>query len=86
MPSMAVKTLEPTVGLEPPKEKLWLLPSLAAAYHQVGRRSDARKTVEQIKNLDGNFSAQKFADELPFRNPDQRRDYVGRLIRAGVPE
>ena len=86
MPSMAVKTLEPTVGLEPPKEKLWLLPSLAAAYHQVGRRIDARKTVEQIKRLDENFSAKKFADELPFRNPDQRRDYVGRLIRAGVPE
>ena len=86
MPSKAVKTLEAVVGLEPPKEKLWLLPSLAAAYHQVGRRDDASKTVEQIKKLDGNFSAKTFADELPFKNPDQRRDYVGRLIRAGVPK
>jgi hypothetical protein len=59
---------------------------LAVAYHQVGRRSDASKIVARIKELDSNFSAKEFAKELPFRNPDQRRDYVGRLIRAGVPE
>jgi adenylate cyclase len=85
MPSKAVKTLEAVVGLDPPKEKKWLLPSLAAAYYQVGRRGDAKKTVQQIINMDSKFSAKTFADDLPFRDPDQRRNYVGRLVRAGVP-
>ena len=86
-PEEAIEKLEEVVGLHPPKEKLWLLPSLAAAYHQAGRTGDATRTKDQIMDLsDHTFSTKAFVKDLPYKSDEQRGKYEKALLDAGLPE
>ena len=83
MPKEAIEALERAIARQDPTEdQLWVLPSLAAAYAEVGQID--RRTNEQkvFGSLQGDFSSNARADEEPYEPKDRER-YVNALFEQG---
>ena len=86
MPKEAIEVLERAIDRQDPTEdQLWVLPSLAAAYAEVGQIDRAHEMSDTIRKLAPDFSSNARADEEPYQPKDRER-YVNALIRAGLPE
>jgi tetratricopeptide (TPR) repeat protein len=57
---------------------------LAAAYTYLGREQDARAASGKVLELDPNFSLDRYATMLPFKNPDDRDQLINALRKAGL--
>ena len=64
----------------------WLLPTLAAAYAEVGRMADAQKIKDQILLANPEFSTAEVASRAPYKTNELRDRYVKALRQAGLPE
>jgi adenylate cyclase len=87
MPKEAIEILEKAIDLQnPSEEQLWYLPTLAAAYAEVGRTDDARKIVETILARESDFSSSKKVSRYPYKTKELADRYVSALRRAGLPD
>ena len=86
MPREAIETLEPVIDEPPIKDQLWYLPTLAAAYAEVGRMDDAHKIVKGILSLQPEFSIAEVASRNPYKTKELVDRYMNALRLAGLPE
>ena len=89
MPREAIATLEQPeaeVMHSAPEDLRWLLPTLAAAYAEIGRMDDARKIVDTILADNPEFSTAEVASRAPYKTKELSDRYVNALRRAGLPE
>ena len=87
MPEEAIKVFEQAIGIEnPDEEQLWYLPTIAAAYAEVGRMDDARKVVKTIMSREPDFSISKKVARYPYKTKELADRYSNALHRAGLPE
>ena len=84
----SIKTLEKVIDNNPGEEKLWILPTLAAAYAdpRVDRKQDAAKIVKSILTLDPGFTLRHLRDKAPYKSADSMERRLRELRRAGLPE
>jgi TolB-like protein/class 3 adenylate cyclase/Tfp pilus assembly protein PilF len=87
MPDEAIKIFEQAIDLKnPDEEQLWYLPTIAAAYAEVGRVDDAREVVKTILSRDPDFSISKKVLRYPYKTKELADRYANALRRAGLPE
>jgi adenylate cyclase len=87
MPEEAIKVFEQAIDLKnPDEEQLWYLPTMAAAYAEVGRTDDARKVVKTILAREPDFSISKKLARYPYKTKELADRYANALRRAGLPE
>ena len=88
MPKEAVEIFERAVDLRNPQDdQLWYFPTLAAAYTQLGRMDDARKTVETLLSRRPNYSTSEVVSRaFPYKTKELTDKYVNAVRRAGLPE
>ncbi len=88
MPKEAIEIFERAVDLRNPHDdQLWYFPTLAAAYTQLGRRDDARKTVETLLSRRPNYStSEAVARAFPYKTKELADKYMSAVRRAGLPE
>jgi len=68
------------------EEKLWALPSWAAAYAAVGKVDEARKVREKLLEFQPDFSISENVSLLPYQTKQLADRYVNALRRAGLPD
>lgn len=86
-PLKAIEILEKVIDLEDPgEEKLWVMPSFAAAYAAVGKEAESRKVVESLLELQPDFSIAEHVSLLPYETKELADRYADALRRAGLPE
>ncbi len=87
MPEEAIKVFEQAIDLENPnEEQLWYLPTIAAAYAEVGRMDDAHKVVKAILSRQPDFSIAKKLARYPYKTKELADRYANALRRAGLPD
>jgi adenylate cyclase len=87
MPEESIKVFEQAIDVENPnEEQLWYLPTIAAAYAEVGRMDDARRVVKTVLARDPTFSIAKKVARYPYRTKELADRYANALARAGLPE
>ena len=87
MPEEAIKVFEQAIDVENPnEEQLWYLPTIAAAYAEIGRMDDARKVVKTILSRQPDFSITKKVARYPYKTKELADRYANALLRAGLPE
>ncbi len=87
MPEESIKVFEQAIDLENPnEEQLWYLPTVAAAYAEVGRMDDARKVVATVLSRQPDFSIAKKLARYPYKTKDLADRYANALRRAGLPD
>ncbi len=87
MPEEAIKIFEQAIDLENPnEEQLWYLPTIAAAYAEVGRMDDARRVVKTILSRQPDFSITKKVSRYPYKTKALADRYANALRRAGLPD
>jgi TolB-like protein/class 3 adenylate cyclase/Tfp pilus assembly protein PilF len=87
LPEEAIKIFEQAIDLKnPDEEQLWYLPTIAAAYAEVGRMDDADKVVKTVLSRDPNFSIAKKVSRYPYKTKELVERYANALRRAGLPE
>ena len=64
----------------------WVLPTLAAAYAEVGRMDDANRIREVLKSHWPEFSTEFYANLAPYAETNLRNRYKKVLYLAGMPE
>lgn len=86
-PVEAIETLEKVVDLEEPIEaQRWVMPSLAAAYAEVGRTADAQKVVEIINSFNLPHPISYVLARTPYRSKEKAERYVSAVRKAGLSE
>ena len=87
MPEEAIEIFEQAIDLQnPDEEQLWYLPTVAAAYAEVGRMDDAHKVVKTILSREPDFSISKKVSRYPYKTKELADRYANALRRAGLPE
>jgi tetratricopeptide (TPR) repeat protein len=87
MPEEAIKVFEQAIDLQnPDEEQLWYLPTLAAAYAEVGRMDDAHNVVKTILSHEPDFSISEKVSRYPYKTKELADRYANALRRAGLPE
>ena len=87
MPEEAIKVFEQATDLKnPDEEQLWYLPTIAAAYAEVGRMDDAHQVMRTILSREPDFSIAKKAARYPYKTKELADRYANALLRAGLPE
>ena len=87
MPEEAIKVFEQAIDLKnPDEEQLWYLPTIAAAYAEVGRMEDAHEVVRTILSREPDFSIAKKVSRYPYKTKELADRYANALLRAGLPE
>jgi len=87
MPEEAIKVFEQAIDVENPnEEQLWYLPTIAAAYAEVGRMDDAHKVVKTVLSRQPDFSIAKKVARYPYKTKELADRYANALLRAGLPE
>ena len=87
MPEEAIKVFEKAIDLKnPDEEQLWYLPTIAAAYAEVGRMDDAHEVVRTILSHEPDFSIAKKVRRYPYKTKELADRYTNALLRAGLPE
>jgi adenylate cyclase len=87
MPDEAIKVFEQSIDLQnPDEEQLWYLPTLAAAYAEVGRMDDAHNVVKTILSKEPGFSISEKVSRYPYKTKELADRYANALRRAGLPE
>ena len=87
MPEEAIKVFEQAIDLKnPDEEQLWYLPTIAAAYAEVGRIDDAHEVVKTILSREPDFSIAKKVSRYPYKTKELADRYANALRRAGLPE
>jgi adenylate cyclase len=87
MPDEAIKVFEQSIDLQnPDEEQLWYLPTLAAAYAEVGRMDDAHNVVKTILSKEPDFSISEKVARYPYKTKELADRYANALRRAGLPE
>jgi adenylate cyclase len=86
-PDKAIETLSKIVILEPNNEaQRWVMPTLAAAYAEVGRMADAKKVVETINSFDAPHSISYFLARVPYQSAEQAERYKNAVRKAGLSD
>jgi hypothetical protein len=62
------------------------LPTLAAAYAEVGRMDDAHNVVKTILSHEPDFSISEKVSRYPYKTKELADRYANALRRAGLPE
>ena len=57
---------------------------LFSLYMYAGREDEARATVAEIQRIAPNFSVERFAKILPYKNEATRDRYIDSLRKAGL--
>jgi class 3 adenylate cyclase/TolB-like protein/Tfp pilus assembly protein PilF len=84
-PQEAIETLEQVVDLKEPREdQRWVMPTLAAAYAEVGRKADASKIVEILGSFKLPYSISYFLARTPYKSEDRIARYVKVVGDAGL--
>jgi adenylate cyclase len=87
MPEEAIKVFEQAIDLKnPDEEQLWYLPTIAAAYAELGRMDDAHEVVKTVLSRDPTFSIAKKVSRYPYKTKELAERYANALRRAGLPE
>ena len=87
MPKEAIEIFEQAIDLKnPDEEQLWYLPTIAAAYAEVGRMDDAHELVRTILSRQPDFSIAKKVSRYPYKTKELANRYANALRRAGLPE
>jgi adenylate cyclase len=87
MPEQSIEVFEKAIDLQnPDEEQLWYLPTVAAAYAELGRMDDARKVVETVLSREPDFSIAKKVARYPYKTKELTDRYANALRRAGFPE
>ena len=78
-------------GIAAVKKSLQLAPNevfarviLVSVYMYAGREDEARATVAEIQRIAPNFSVEKFAKALPYKDEATRDRYIESLRKAGL--
>jgi len=78
-------------GIAAVKKSLQIAPNevlirviLVSLYMYAGREDDARATVAEIQRTAPNFSVERFAKILPYKNEATRDRYIESLRKAGL--
>jgi adenylate cyclase len=86
-PEKAIETLEQVVNLaEPDEAQRWVMPTLAAAYAEVGRMADAEKVVKIIDSFELPSSISFFLARTPYRSDEQAERFKNAVRKAGLSE
>lgn len=80
----AIEALEGSIGIDPDFSLSHAL--LAATHAENGDAKEARKAAEQALRADPMFSANRFAESRPFRDPDLASRFRDALQTAGLPD
>jgi uncharacterized protein HemY len=59
---------------------------LASTLGELGQHEDAKRTAAVILRLEPDFSIQKYARRLAYRNPTELTRFEDGLRKAGLPE
>ena len=59
---------------------------LCSVYYLLGREEDAHLQAKKVLKLNPNFSLKKLERTLPYKNPEVKKQYIGALRNAGLPE
>jgi Flp pilus assembly protein TadD len=59
---------------------------LAAIYARAGRRDDARRAIQQLRQLDPGLRVANLREWLPFRRAQDLRNFADALREAGLPQ
>ena len=87
MPKEAIEIFEQAIDIQNPnEEQLWYLPTIAAAYAEVGRMDDAHEVVRTVLSRDPKFSISKKVARYPYKTKELADRYANALRRAGLPE
>ena len=86
MPNKAVEILDPVIKEPAVREQLWLLPTFAAAYAEMGEMEKAHKIVGEILLLEPHFSTAEVVSRAPYKTQEQIDRYVNGLRKAGLPK
>ena len=87
VPEEAIKIFEQAIDLKnSDEEQLWYLPTIAAAYAEVGRMDDAHEVVKTILSREPDFSISKKVSRYPYKTKELADRYANALRRAGLPE
>jgi TolB-like protein/class 3 adenylate cyclase/Tfp pilus assembly protein PilF len=87
MPAEAIKVFEQAIDNEnPDEEQLWYLPTIAAAYAELGRMDDARKVVKTILAREPDFSISEKVARYPYKTKELADRYANALRRVGLPD
>jgi class 3 adenylate cyclase/TolB-like protein/Tfp pilus assembly protein PilF len=88
-PEKAIETLGNVVTLKPKKPieaQRWVMPTLAAAYAEVGRMAEAQKVVETINSFDAPHSISYFLARVPYQSAEQAERYKNAVRKAGLSD
>jgi tetratricopeptide (TPR) repeat protein len=58
---------------------------LVIAYHEQGKKAEARAAAEEALRADPAFSANAWATALPFKNPKNNERFLAALKASGLP-
>jgi adenylate cyclase len=59
---------------------------LACIHAELGNEAQARAVAETVLSLDPGFSAVRFMEGTPLKDPAEREKFVAGLLKAGLPE
>jgi tetratricopeptide (TPR) repeat protein len=71
-------------SLEINSESIFALVLLTAAYSLANRDDEARKQAEEVLRIEPNFSAENFADRVPYKNQSDTDRILDALRKAGL--
>jgi tetratricopeptide (TPR) repeat protein len=58
--------------------------SLAMAYMALGREEEARNAAQELLRIDPKFSAQRFAQTMPYKDPTVATNALELMNKAGL--
>lgn len=80
----AIAALNGAIDIDPDFSLAYAL--LAAIHAENGDAKEARKTMKQVLRADPLFSANRFAESRPFRDPELASRFRDALQAAGLPD
>ena len=57
---------------------------LAVTYISLGRDEEARAELQEVLRINPNFSLERFANAMPYRNKSDKDNFIGALRKAGM--
>jgi alkyl hydroperoxide reductase subunit AhpF len=80
----AAEEAQTAIGTNPNDETARII--LASLAVKRGQPSDAENVVQEIRNIDPEFSIETFAVGQPYRSQEFLEQFVAELREAGLPE
>ena len=80
----ALKWSEMAVAQEP--QNVISRVNLTSIYALLGRMDEARQSAEEVTKLNPKFSLNRLEKTLPYKSPEVKKQYIGALRQAGLPE